>query len=574
LSETIEAGSDTDLDEMCVETNEKKYSNRCDVCDFKVEVNRKYELIQIILKHKELCSSRKMKSLSKHKTCTVCDFVATNGQHMKRHNRDEHNILNGSTSPPPKKTKVSPVNINDISEEMEIVDNEEEECVKDLSFKLEDMDIDTVNSDEDDDKSRLMDEKIRAREKRIEEEVRLHESKLKNKEMKKKQEEELKMERLQKLNKKRKQQVKDEKKKRRRKETPKNKSERAASKIPNVVPVPQNCVHLVNKGDMVYTVPGDGKCGPSSASAFLFEDEIFGGKLRRNMNIFMAKNWKRRYQYITQCSEKHPFIRKLAGGQVKFEDPLQLVEYLLNSEEAVNMWSDSEDLSVISDMYQVKIKVITTKGESDKNPTVNWIVPEKTLKEHAELKGVELDDMVLLHEHDTHFNLIVSKDSNLATLGSLSYRTNIGPMVEEVKDEETNSKEEETHSEDEEEDMNDVDGETSMESVRLKEIKDLKKELKKVNESKKAIEVEFTKCELELKNKTEEVAKMATEIKDLKQIIELEGLLKDVDDDTNSEGSNKDVEYVEILKKTKSKKMKNNIIALNVPSKELENQSL
>ena len=28
-------------------------------------------------------------------------------------------------------------------------------------------------------------------------------------------------------------------------------------------------------------------------------------------------------------------------------------------------------------MYQVNIKIITTKGEADENPTVNWIYPEK-----------------------------------------------------------------------------------------------------------------------------------------------------------------------------------------------------
>ena len=94
------------------------------------------------------------------------------------------------------------------------------------------------------------------------------------------------------------------------------------------------------------------------------------------------------------------------------------------------MWSDSEDLSVLSDMYQLKIKIITTKGTEDTNPIVTWIYPDEELKEYAELKNVEIDDMVLLHENDMHFNLIVSKNSELATLGSLSYRSNIGPLMD------------------------------------------------------------------------------------------------------------------------------------------------
>ena len=53
------------------------------------------------------------------------------------------------------------------------------------------------------------------------------------------------------------------------------------------------------------------------------------------------------------------------------------------------------------------------------------------------MKDVKIDDMVLLHEDDLHFNLIVAKDSDLATMGSLSYRHNIGPLMEKIDDENT-----------------------------------------------------------------------------------------------------------------------------------------
>ena len=160
------------------------------------------------------------------------------------------------------------------------------------------------------------------------------------------------------------------------------------------------------------------------------------------MNKFMGKHWNKRYQYITQCSIDHPFVRKLGTGEISFTDPCKLIEYLMKSEEAAFMWTDSEDLAVVSDMYQVKIKVITTKGEEDKNPIVNYICPDETLKESSELKNVELDEIVLLHQEDCHFDLIISKDNDLATKGSLSYRSNIGPLLE-VNDEEVGDKEEE-----------------------------------------------------------------------------------------------------------------------------------
>ena len=92
------------------------------------------------------------------------------------------------------------------------------------------------------------------------------------------------------------------------------------------------------------------------------------------------------------------------------------------------MWSDSEDLAIIADMYQINIKVITTKGRSDKNPTVNSITPDVKLKKFSDFKNVELNDMTLLHYNDVHFNLIVSKDNDLATMGSLSHRFSVGAL--------------------------------------------------------------------------------------------------------------------------------------------------
>ena len=373
--------------------NEKKYKNKCDDCDFKVVANRKYELIQVILRHKETCTSAKLKPLQKIKTCDVCEYVGKDEGNLKRQKRDKHDILTVSTSPPPKKTKIISREKSEKCEEMDF----EEESVKDLSFKLEDMDIDD-SMNEMKERSKMMDEMIEEKRRKIEEEENINEMLKNSVANNKAKEEKLKVEKMKKLNKQRKQKKKDEKKRSRR-TSPKLVSDVKKSKIPNIKPVPENCVHLVNDGDVVYEVPGNGSCGPNSASAFLFKDDVFGPKLRRRMNIFMAKHWNKRYQYITQCSKDHPFERKLGQGKVSYEDPLELVQYLETSEEAAYMWTDSEDLTVISDMYQVTIKVITTKGEDDENPTVNWISPEITMKEYSELKDVEMEEMVLLHQN-------------------------------------------------------------------------------------------------------------------------------------------------------------------------------
>ena len=97
-----------------------------------------------------------------------------------------------------------------------------------------------------------------------------------------------------------------------------------SSKIPNIIEVPNNIKHLVNENDKIYRVPGDGACAPNCASAYLFQDEIFGPKLRRQMNIFMACHWDERYNLICPCTPDTPFIRKLRGKLIKFTDPAKL----------------------------------------------------------------------------------------------------------------------------------------------------------------------------------------------------------------------------------------------------------
>ena len=275
--------------------------------------------------------------------------------------------------------------------------------------------------------------------------------------------------------------------------------------VKNIKEVPENCKHLVGEDDVVYEVPGDGACGPNSGAAHLFEDENEGPKLRLLMNRFMAEHWDSQYKYITKCSPETPFVRKVKGHTVKFTDPAQLIKYLKNSQDAAFMWTDSEDLKVLADMYQVRIKVITTKGPEDENVTVNWICPDESMKDFAELKNVKLNNITLLHENDNHFNLVVSKHSSIAVEGSITQRLLAG-----FEEEESNHEKE-------------ADIKAKDESIirETKNLSEVEKELQKYKKSMEMIEVEYKKCEKELKLKTEEAEKYKIEMKDLKKIIEL-----------------------------------------------------
>ena len=215
------------------------------------------------------------------------------------------------------------------------------------------MDVDIIE-DEAGIRSRLMDEKIEAKARKIEEEERIYRETKKKEEERKKAVEALEKEKREQSIKQQKQKVKDVKRKNRKKNDMKTKD---IHNIPNIKPLPLNIAHLCNKGDVVYTVPGDGACAPNSISAHLFNDEVFGPRLRRKMNDFKVKHWNRKYKLKTQCSPESPFVRKIGnkGEKISFTDSNKLFEYLVNADEADYMWTDCDDLIVLADMYQVKI---------------------------------------------------------------------------------------------------------------------------------------------------------------------------------------------------------------------------
>ena len=214
------------------DTNVKKYTKMCNSCDFKVETEKKYISMQKILEHRDLCSFRI--------NCLQCDKTFKDQLMLKRHMRNEHSITTSSTSPPLKKKKVDfKMNTNP-------------------NYNVEEMDVD--NSDYHDEvlKQRrdMMDKKAIAKQKKIDEEVDVF---LQNKAEKKEKEEELIKER-------KKQQLKSKRRK------SKNNKKQNYGIVPNIKDIPENCKDFFNDDDVAYQVPG----------AHLFEDEVFGPKLRKN----------------------------------------------------------------------------------------------------------------------------------------------------------------------------------------------------------------------------------------------------------------------------------------------------
>ena len=326
--ESIKDEREVTLDETICEVDEnssKKYYNKCDNCEYVVDACRRYGALQLLLKHKKSCAgSKMMKSCGEGRNkCSKCEFIEKDSKLMKRHIRDVHGLKTESTSPPPKKWRISVEET--IQEPMET----EEEQIKDLSLDFEEMEIDNLVTEK---LSKLNDNKIKEKQIIFDEEEELRREKITEDESNKNVEEVKKSEELKSKNKKRKQSVKDQRKSIN-KRTKKSESIAKVTKKEksNIKDIPENCKHLVKDSDIIYTVPGNGCCGPNSAAAFLFLDEKYGPKLKKRMNLFMVKHWKTRYQYLTQCSPGHPFVRKHKDGDVSYDDPDELLEFLKTS---------------------------------------------------------------------------------------------------------------------------------------------------------------------------------------------------------------------------------------------------
>ena len=91
----------------------------------------------------------------------------------------------------------------------------------------------------------------------------------------------------------------------------------------------------------------------------------------------------------------------------------------LKSEEAAFLWSDSEDLQIMSNLYQMTIKTITTKGDNDDYPTVNYIGPDEQLNDYKMLRAGIVPEMTLIHYENLHYNLVIDKESRLVKVGNL-----------------------------------------------------------------------------------------------------------------------------------------------------------
>ena len=322
----------------------------------------------------------------KNKTCGSCEIEVKQSDNLKEHSSSVPMTEEELIMEEPVEMEID----EPILYENTVTEKEKEDLERKKRSEMQDKKIIENKRKRDEEEQRTKVEREEAERRKIQEE--------------KEKKEEEKLER-----KKRKSSVKQQKKR---------VKKRMSKYPPNVTELPLNVKHLVDEGDLQFLVPPDGACAPNAGAAHFFKDPKFGPKFRMIMNNFIADKWfyyqqKISFPYTRKIGVKGDFVRFEIGEEQKFRQ-------FLRTKRAAYLWSDNEDLHVMSNLYQIQIMVITTKGEQDSHPTVTWIGPDPELDDHKLLPAGVVPDMKLLHYDELHFNLIISQNSDLAKIGTLS----------------------------------------------------------------------------------------------------------------------------------------------------------
>ena len=377
-------------------TEIRDFQVKCDYCDMKVGAENERRAKHLLSKHHESCSFvPKQLEVEQKFCCKECGFTTMQENVFKRHRRDTHEALTASTSPKPKKRKESR-----IVEFMEV-----DETLKDEQVNYNEMEIEYQN----DILSKMWDEKITKKNEKInQDEFKL----LKEKEEKKKSE----------LLKKKAEKKEAEKQRKLRTKLKKKGKKEVAEKItlkPYLKELPNAIKNIIGDDYFLYPVAGDGACALRSIAGWIFQDPSLGPYLGRNVNEHFVKNWHYWESFFT-----FPCKRSIGlGGSKVFKNSGELFEFLRSAVDGAFMWRDHQDLAAISNIFKVKIKIITVKNEMDSNPIIHIQEPDPDFKiNNDDFPPGKIPDMVLYHVKDVHYDLIVPKESMMAKEGGLDYQ--------------------------------------------------------------------------------------------------------------------------------------------------------
>ena len=500
--------------------------------------------------------------------CERCEKRFTTRNDLDKHQTVHENI----SSPESKKIRVDETvkesNIEKKYREIEVQVNEKDFDLDADKDNVEEMDID-LKEEKENDLEKRMDEKVLLKQKEIEE-TEEKQKEIRRKEQKLKEEEE----------KKRKRQMSVEKKKKKKK-AKKEKSKEGNIDFRNdklrVLDIKYTQlfkeVGLDIRNYFLYKVKADGACGSNCTALHCHHDEKLGPYVRRNINNYIVDLWP-----YFQTSILFPHKQYAGSEEIPFQTESEYLKFLKDDKRSGWLWMDHGDLQAVSNSYQINIHILTSNVAGMEEPKARWthLTPDARLKSFCKIPA-GLPDMWLFHVDDHHFDLIVEKDSMLATNGS------IGDMVE---DEEVDSIKETDlgpgymgwQIDEKEEELgttHNYDDLQSAYNVLKKDYEQLKKEVdelknnselgKNLSREIKSLKDEYKECVDALRKETHNRTKAETMTKVLKDVIQSKEEIED-----NKTKESKNVEDMEIDEGWLKQQKRKNISISNIKRKSLK----
>ena len=162
-----------------------------------------------------------------------------------------------------------------------------------------------------------------------------------------------------------------------------------------------------------YMAEPDGACLTDCVAVHAHEDKREAKKVKRMINHHIAKNFETYYWEKVAI----PFVETVGVGKrsktVRKNTQEEYIDFLM-SEESLHVFSNSQELLAIANIYNIKINVFTYgNGE----PRWDEIHPDKALSSASQFKEGTVPEMFLYHSFETHYDLLVKEDSRIIENG-------------------------------------------------------------------------------------------------------------------------------------------------------------
>ena len=175
--------------------------------------------------------------------------------------------------------------------------------------------------------------------------------------------------------------------------------------------IPDSLKEHFPKNHVLLNIKPDGLCGVTCGSAHIFAQPSEGKDFRRVINKYIVSHWE-----YCKYQVSFPYERQVGveGKFVKFNDPMEFQNFL-QSPEADFLWTDSEEIQIMCNMYQMGATIVKMAENGKNPPTILHAGPDDDIKKlglpnTVQIKPGKVPHMYLLLK-GAHYDLAVPKDT-------------------------------------------------------------------------------------------------------------------------------------------------------------------